>query len=45
VSFPHFLCLSKVFEKWKLASAVLLAGFVFLQALLAKGLMAWSFVG
>jgi hypothetical protein len=45
VSFPHFLCLAKVFEKWKLASAVLLAGFVFLQALVAKGLMAWSFVG
>jgi hypothetical protein len=45
VSFPHFLCLAEIFKRWRVASAVLLAAFVVLQTLLAKGLMAWHFVG
>jgi hypothetical protein len=45
VSFPHFLCLSKLFASWPVARAVLLASFIVLQCFLAKGLIGWHFVG
>jgi hypothetical protein len=45
VSFPHFLCLAKIFERWRVARLVLLLGFVTLQAILLRGLIAWHFVG
>lgn len=45
VSFPHFLCLAKILENWKLASVVLLAAFVIAQALVCNGLINWHFVG
>lgn len=45
VSFPHFLCLAKVFEGWRFARVVLLGCFIVLQCLIAKGLVGWYFVG
>jgi hypothetical protein len=45
VSFPHFLCLAKLFERWRVATAVLVGSFVVLQSLVAMGLVSWYFVG
>jgi hypothetical protein len=45
VSFPHFLCLAKLLERWKVASLVLLGAFAAFQTILSKGLIAWHFVG
>ena len=45
VSFPHFLCLAKLLEGWRLARVFLVGAFVLLQTLVARGLMAWLFVG
>jgi hypothetical protein len=45
VSFPHFLVLSMLLEGWRLAGVTLLAAFIVIQCLLAKGLVGWYFVG
>src|SRR5206468_8137573 len=45
VSFPHFLCLAKLFESWKIGSFALISGFLILQTIVAKGLVGWFFVG
>jgi len=45
VSWPHFLCLAKLLERWPIARYALLATFIALQVLVAKGLVGWYFVG
>jgi hypothetical protein len=45
VSFPHFLCLGALVGRRPIVAAGLVALFVVLQCLLAKGLVAWLFVG
>jgi hypothetical protein len=45
VSFPHFLCLAKLLEGRRVATGLVLAGFIVLQCLMARGLVGWYFVG
>lgn len=45
VSFPHFLGLAKLCADWPVVRLLLLVLFLFLQTLLARGLVAWQFVG
>ena len=45
VSFPHFLCLAKCLEGRRVASGLVLACFIVLQCLVARGLVGWYFVG
>lgn len=45
LSFPHFLALAALLDRWRVALLVLLAGFIVLQSLVAKGVMGWHFLG
>jgi hypothetical protein len=45
VSFPHFLCLSSLVERRVATRTLLLAAFILGHCLIAKGLIAWRFVG
>jgi len=45
VSFPHFLALGALVERRPLLLAIVVGVFVVLRCVLAKGLVAWEFVG
>jgi hypothetical protein len=45
VSFPHFLCLSKLLQGRRTLTALILACFIVLQCLIAKGMVGWYFTG